>query len=577
MKAIREQPETNKIPSWLDIWISNEVLNDFFNRIWKDLAVEDKNEFFDKLKKQISENKLYNPILDRLQEYIKDWQVDFSRIKDEKIVNYEWPVITFGIDLKWSSKSIYTKDVYEKFFGLVNLFEKLYEDMNLAVFSQVEGDKIYVGFFNKKQKESIEIFKLFYYLLQGFTNQQYHLEWFTWEKKKWEVSMAVFKDVIIHTISSENLNKVMKEMKKYESNNHVISVELLKILGGDLDSRNSWIKYFGVDLLDSDKVFQTLKKLNEIDWKNDKFIFSVILTYIVNNNIEGWTPKVETIEKWRKIIGYGEENTDVYLILDGTVRLYLKGNPLLSKIVPAKTIIWEMSVKNRLADADVFAESELKVIRIPKEIFKKFSEKTLNKVLVERFQELMDRYISSRASENIKLDAVLQQIKEKIGDNNFEKVMRLLVDFQWDWTEVKNKIILEEKQENNKIYVIKAGSKIKITKNWRTKYVQLASDWIFWEISYINSKKLWKNSEATATVEIISWSYKETDFDSYGRYLSSNKFNLIKWLEKLLRKNQERVVDINDLMDVLLILYNARLETSIFINFSVSSSKRKVA
>jgi DUF1680 family protein len=73
-----------------------------------------------------------------------------------------------------------------------------------------------------------------------------------------------------------------------------------------------------------------------------------------------------------------------------------------------------MSVKNRLADADVWADSDLKVVKIPKKIFKGFNEKTLNPVLASRFQELMERYIFARSSENIKLDKILKEIINKI-------------------------------------------------------------------------------------------------------------------------------------------------------------------
>jgi hypothetical protein len=110
--------------------------------------------------------------------------------------------------------------------------------------------------------------------------------------------MSVFKDVIIHTISSENLNVVMKEMKKYTSANHTISTELLKVLTeNNLEGINLWSKYLGIDLLDINVLEDILNNLNKIDWKNDKFIFSLILTYIVNNSIEGWMPKVETIKQ----------------------------------------------------------------------------------------------------------------------------------------------------------------------------------------------------------------------------------------------------------------------------------------
>jgi endonuclease I len=43
--------------------------------------------------------------------------------------------------------------------------------------------------------------------------------------------------------------------------------------------------------------------------------------------------------------------------------------------------------------------------------------------------------------------------------------MKILIDFPGKWEDVKNKIILKEKQINSNIYVIKAGSKVKIEKN----------------------------------------------------------------------------------------------------------------
>ncbi len=533
--------------------ISYKSLETFINRLRSKgykLEFDDINSFFDELEKILYTRNPVSKLLGRIlnQSYIfkfswllEKWKEKvfeifgknveenkflFNTLKNAKYYNYEGEVYTLGVDIKWNTKEIFSKDILKRFFSLTNLFEELFE--NFAVFSYVEWDKLYVWYFDDSNpKEIIEIFNLYTTFLKVLTKKDYHIELFKWKKEKWESIIVAFKEAFIQTIYSHTLDKEFKEVKKYFWGNNLVSREIIQILGIDLSHLPNlpWNQYFDISLDDKvnlEKLRDIIERLKKIWFKNEQIIQSALLHYLLK--VDGWSPKVEYIKKWNKLISYGESDTDVYLILDWKVQLFLGWNRFLSKIIEAKTIVWEMSVWWKPANADVYAYEDLKVIRIPKKIFEDFKNH-LNSVLLNAFNWLMERYRTARDIENISLNKTYLDLKQKLGEEKmkllFGKLYWLKKGDQIVADKDNNVVLTVEGRTNNYVYIISPGSKIVIQRWWKTKQFELSSSTIIWERSFLKNKLFNQESIANATIKLVSWKAYKIDFDNFDKELDN--------------------------------------------------------
>ncbi len=581
------------------------------NKIWKNFLEKTKSifkketfiEFLNRLKDLWFDinNKNYihiNEFLQDLKSFIlsqkpkTNYTSEILQQKDSFIYNYEWKILTFWVDVKNSTHKTNIHELIKILSNLANLFEEIYEDIWFKIISQVEGDKIYIGFFPKISKyknnyfKQFEIFSLFYTILKLFTDSEFHLEAFFRSKKAWERIMTIFKNIISQTPLSEDLNKQLKKLLNSKWKNHTISKDIIELLIKNYKSisnetkkrlletldRTEFLNYFSIDPTLKQNIahiISTLKYFEEKDFHNEAIILSTLINLFINNpKLYINQIKEETISAGKKIIWFNDKNTDLFLVLEGKIKLEINWNPLLSKVVEGKTILWEMSVLNERANASVYALTKLKVIRIPRKLIKQIlKDNTITQNIKKYFLKLIKIYAKKRNIENISLQELERTLMENLDLskkqlnrtlNNFYKYISLL----WEWQKGKKQPILKTNQTNNKLFIVKAGSKVKIERNWKVIISTVSSDTIFWEITYIWRKDGIKNLYPNANVTLLEGEYKEIPFEKIDQILNQQ---LWKEIERDDNQDNDQVKNIIDLF-LRILAIKRKEENEVFLN-----------
>ncbi len=581
------------------------------NKIWKNFLEKTKSifkketfiEFLNRLKDLWFDinNKNYihiNEFLQDLKSFIlsqkpkTNYTSEILQQKDSFIYNYEWKILTFWVDVKNSTHKTNIHELIKILSNLANLFEEIYEDIWFKIISQVEGDKIYIGFFSKISKyknnyfKQFEIFSLFYTILKLFTDSEFHLEAFFRSKKAWERIMTIFKNIISQTPLSEDLNKQLKKLLNSKWKNHTISKDIIELLIKNYKSisnetkkrlletldRTEFLNYFSIDPTLKQNIahiISTLKYFEEKDFHNEAIILSTLINLFINNpKLYINQIKEETISAGKKIIWFNDKNTDLFLVLEGKIKLEINWNPLLSKVVEGKTILWEMSVLNERANASVYALTKLKVIRIPRKLIKQIlKDNTITQNIKKYFLKLIKIYAKKRNIENISLQELERTLMENLDLskkqlnrtlNNFYKYISLL----WEWQKGKKQPILKTNQTNNKLFIVKAGSKVKIERNWKVIISTVSSDTIFWEITYIWRKDGIKNLYPNANVTLLEGEYKEIPFEKIDQILNQQ---LWKEIERDDNQDNDQVKNIIDLF-LRILAIKRKEEDEVFLN-----------
>jgi len=491
--------------------------------------------------------KVYSPLLK--QNTNKD-NVNF--LKDKQLEEFSWKVLTVDIDLVWSNSSFNTKEIMWKVFALTNLFEEIYKDLWFKVF-YVEWDRLIAGFFsNENLEEKLDITKLYLTLIELYTSQKFHTNTFTWEKQSWDSIYAIFASYVANTINSKNFSKKFKQIKNANLLNYT-------------DYNLTWIDLDNLTWIDSDNLtwinFQLhkkyttdkLKNILELDFSNEKVIKNAIIDLFLNNlqtNNEFRWIKQETIKKWEQLLKYWQQDDWLYLVLDGQVKLEILGKKENTKIVEAKTIIWEMWVNWLPANANIYTETDIKVIKIPRKIIEDILSwrKNSSTQSIKQLNKLLHIYISQRTKENYIKDASLSAIISNFDSENEVKTIftELINSLKKEEKQVKQKVLTKEWENNSKLYLVKKWSKIAISKNGKTIYHLVASDMIVGENTFLSYLNWVQTAPANATFKILEWTYSEIDFQQAKKEINKKtKFKKALEALRIQRLNNIHVINPN--------------------------------
>ena len=519
--------------------LSPRTLEDFLNKT----KIENTwsiNSLIASLADFLKTKKIYSPLLK--QNTNKD-NVNF--LKDKQLEEFSWEVLTVDIDLVWSNSSFNTKEIMWKVFALTNLFEEIYKDLWFKVF-YVEWDRLIAGFFsNKNLEEKLDITKLYLTLIELYTSQKFHTNTFTWEKQSWDSIYAIFASYVANTINSKNFNEKFKQIKNANLPNYM-DYNLTWI---DIDIDIPWINFQLHKKYTTDK----LKDILELDFSNEKVVKNAIIDLFLNNiqtNNEFRWIKQETIKKWEQLLKYWQQHNWLYLVLDGQVKLEILWKKENTKIVEAKTIIWEMWVNWLPANANVYTETDIKVIKIPRKIIEDILSwrKNSSTQSINQLKKLLQIYISQRTKENYIKDASLSAIISNFDSENEVKTIftKLINSLKKEEKQVKKEVLTKEWENNSKLYLVKKWSKIAISKNGKTIYHLVASDMIVGENTFLSYLNWIQTAPANATFKILEWTYSEIGFQEAKKEIGKQA-KIRKALEtlKIQRANNTHIINPN--------------------------------
>jgi len=508
--------------------ISEKYLESFLNKLWIE-NVWSRNSLVSKLKDYFSHYESKKLIYKKIWNILKeDKEFELNFLKDKKIEEFSWEILTCDVDLKKSTNSIEVKDIMKNVFSLTSLFEEKFSDLSFKAF-YIQWDRLMFAFFSEWEKEKkLEIVKLYLVLLELLTNKEFHINLFNWDKKSWDSIYALFDSLVVNTVNSNSFNEKYKKIEKHWLENYV-DIEIIdSLVLGENESLPKWIDGLNIQIHKNIKVHakQALEDILNLDFDIEKVLRRILVNLIWNNTQNNEAEKfknqikVETIPKWEILTTFWEKVDDLYLVLDGKVKITPYDEEDLSKIINAKTIIGETSLKNKVANATTKVESDVKVIKIPQEIIKVIlSWKAWNQVKND-LERLLNIYINLRESENIIKNKNIKFIRETLW-NKYSDLFLDVFYRLFSKTEAiiaQRKLVVEEWKTNNKLFFIKAGSIIKMIKQDKVVYETLANDMIVGEntfLTYLNGVD-WK---ANASVEILEWVYQEIDFKKAEKQL----------------------------------------------------------
>ena len=519
--------------------LSSRTLEDFLSKT----KIENTwsiNSLIASLADFLKTKKIYSPLLK--QNTDKD-NVNF--LKDKQLEEFSWEVLTVDIDLVWSNSSFNTKEIMWKVFALTNLFEEIYKDLWFKVF-YVEWDRLIAGFFsNENLEEKLNITKLYLTLIELYTSQKFHTNTFTWEKQSWDSIYAIFASYVANTINSKNFNEKFKQIKNANLPNYT-DYNLTWI---DIDIDIPWINF----QLHKKYTIDKLKDILGLDFSNEKVVKNTIIELFLNNlqtNNEFRWIKQETIKKWEQLLKYWQQHNWLYLVLDGQVKLEILWKKENTKIVEAKTIIWEMWVNWLPANANVYTETDIKVIKIPKRIIEDILSwrKNSSTQSINQLKKLLQIYISQRTKENYIKDASLSAIISNFDSENEVKTIftKLINSLKKEEKQVEKKVLTKEWENNSKLYLVKKWSRISISKNGKTIYHLVASDMIVGENTFLSYLNWIQTAPANATFKILEWTYSEIGFQEAQKEIGKQA-KIRKALEtlKIQRANNTYIINPN--------------------------------
>jgi len=524
---------------------------DFLNRLRKyikDLDCKNTKNCLESILSIFGNMKIpsYSNILKKIKKFDSKNEDIFEIIKSKEIKNFEWEVVSISFDAIWSTKldSDKLKKFMKQFIYTINIFENLYKNEWLQIFS-INWDEFHIWFFSDKltQKEKVEVFQILSMILHLVTWKEFHHVMLTWKKRKWEDITAVFQENIANTIVSKFYSQKYKKAKHSKLSNYV-QAELLnqKILDIKFDGLN--IKpYLKIDF---DKLEKNVKYLEKNNVPLHRLLSKIIINYISNNLqdnnsdlLKNKDIEIVNFSKWEKLISYGEKNTNLYLVLDGEMELQVFWNPNLAKFSSWKTILWEMSMYWRTANANVIAKSEVKALKISK----KFIEDILSwnviidTRLVKQLDILLSKYIKWRENYNLLSNQYFQELLDywnKPLSEIFETwklFLEILLKSENEYKTIKNKTLTYKWKENNKLYFLKKWTIIK--KNG-VKFT-LENDELIWENTFLQYINWIKTTKANASIEVVNWKMIEIDFEKIKEFLNKNNLDISK-LQEVLEK-----------------------------------------
>jgi len=564
-------------PDWYNNLSRNNLSFDTAKNLIDLFKVPGMKSIFEKLKKKwfeadslddiirlLNENKIpfpYSKLLDNLDNL--DFNSLISKLKSYNIENFEWDVVTLTYDLNWSSK-LSQKDLKEviwKILYVSNIFEELFSEESLDIFAMA-GDELHIWFFSDSisKKEKIEIFQAFSIILEKYTNKKFTYNFFEWEKNKWENITAVLNSNIYNTPISSWYNSVYKTIKQGGLKNYM-SKDVLKYLYSFLNpyleiyKKISWYNILPSKRINESFLRETFEKINSNNIDYNLTIIYFILNYIINNlqnsDLIKDLFKIETIKKWTKLIEFWEENTDLYLVVDWKVKIELNWNEKTTKIITWKTILWEMSIYNRVANATVYTLEDTKVVVLKNDKIKqilKNKDNNIDNYMLNKFYKLILKYINSRDNQNKKLSLFFQKLLDNYT-SSFDEKQKILINFIENiFSDIGEKKVIWWKQltkkgeENHYLYYVKKWSEVLFN---GIKYT-LTKDTIIWENTFLEYLLNTKENKANADIKILNWNYKKIDFKKFINSHVNEKIISILNEIKRLRSSETHFTNYSD-------------------------------
>ncbi len=527
-----------------------ENFSDFLNRLKKytqNLDCHNTKTCLENILSIFSNMKIpsYSNIIQKIGNFDNKNGNIFEIIKSKEIENFEWEVVSISFDAIWSTSldSSTLKEFMKQVIYTVNIFENLYKNEWLQMFS-INWDEIHIWFFSNKltQKEKVEIFQLLSMILHLITWKGFHHVMLAWEKEKWEGITAVFQENIANTIVSESYSWEYKKSKKSKLPNY-IQTKLLK------EKEQISQLLYGLNIkpylkIDFNKLEENIDYLEENNIPLHRLLTKIIINYISNNLqnkevnlLENKEIEVVEFNKWKKIISYWEKNSKLYLVLNWNVEIQIFWNPNLAKYSSWKTILWEMSMYGRPANANVIADSKVKTLKINK----KFIEDMLvwNIIIDARFTKQLDillkKYIKWRENYNLLINQYFQELINywnKPLSEIFEiwnLFLEILLKSEKTYKKAENKPLTYKWKENDKLYFLRKWT---IVRKNEIKFT-LENDELIWENTFLQYISWNTNPKANASIEIVDWKIIEMDFGEVIKVLEKEKMDISKFQEVL--------------------------------------------